>query len=124
LLGAIQKYKFTLLTLQEIELKTRFNIDEGIKPFWNKTNWLTSYIEFKDRAERLLKKFEAEELDEYINHSASELLYKILGVNGELLEQIGIDKTKSYTTMRINQIIQRERDNLKRFTDLMKEPNN
>jgi hypothetical protein len=108
-LNAIQTYSFKLITLQEIELKTMFNLDEGIKSLWNKTNRLTSYTEFKDRAERLLKKIEAEELDEYISYSASELLYEILGVNGELLEQIGIDNTKNYTTTRINQIIQRAR---------------
>ena len=122
LLDAIQTYRFKLITLQEIELKIMFDLDAGIKTLWNKTNRLTSYIEFKDRTERLLKKIETEELDDYIGYSASELLYGILGVNGELLKQIGIDNSKSYTTTRINQILQRARDNLNIFTDLSREP--
>jgi len=121
LLDANQTYSFKLITLQEIELKTMFNMDRGIKHLWNKTNRLTSYAEFKDRTKKLLKKIEAEELDDYIGYSASELLYEILGVNGELLEQIGIDNTKSYTTTRINQIIQRARDSLSIFTDLTRD---
>jgi len=120
LLDANQTYSFKLITLQEIELKTMFNMDRGIKHLWNKTNRLTSYAEFKDRTKKLLKKIEAEELDDYIGYSASELLYEILGVSGELLDQIGIDNTKSYTTTRINQIIRRASDNLSTFADLMR----
>jgi hypothetical protein len=76
-----------------------------------------AFDEFTDRAEKLLKKIEAKELDEYIGYSASELLYEILGVNGELLEKIGIDVTNSYTTTRINHILQQARDSLRIFTE-------
>jgi hypothetical protein len=47
-----------------------------------------------------------------MGHSASELLYGIMGLEGELLEKIGIDKTKSYTTNRIKQIIQVSREKI------------
>jgi hypothetical protein len=114
-LNANQIYNFKLITLQEIELKTMFNPYEGIKSLWNKTNRLTIYSDFIDRTERLLKKIQSGELDEYVHYSTSELLYKTLGENGDLLEQLGIDKTISYTTTRINQILQRARDNLRRF---------
>lgn len=117
LLDANQTYSFKHITLQEIKFKTMLDLDEGIKPLWNTTNRLTLYEEFKDRANRLINKIEAEELDDCINYSASKLLYEILGVNGELLEQIEIDKTKSYTTTRIRQIIQQAHDYLNIFTD-------
>ena len=71
ILDAKQRYRFRLLTLQEIKLKTMYNFDEGIKHLWNQTNRLTSYVEFKDRSEKLLKKIEAGELDEYIRNSSS-----------------------------------------------------
>jgi hypothetical protein len=112
ILNAKQTYNFKFLTLQEIELKTMFVLDEGLKQYWNNVNRLTSYIEFRDRAERLLNKIKAKELDDYISYSSSRLIYEILGEKGELLEQIGVDKTNSYTTNRINQIIQQSRDKL------------
>ncbi len=112
ILNAKQMCNFKFLTLQEIELKTMFDLDEGLKPYWNNVNRLTSYIEFRDRAERLLNKIKAKELDDCISYSSSRLLYEILGEKGELLDIIGIDKTNSYTTKRINQIIQQSRDKL------------
>jgi hypothetical protein len=117
LLDANQTYKFKLIILEHIKLKTMFDLEEGIKPLWNKTNRLTSFNEFTDRTEKLLKKIETKELDEYIGYSASELLYEILGANGELLDKIGIDSTNSYTTTRINHILQLARDNLRIFTE-------
>ncbi len=115
-LNANQFYNFRLITLQEIELKSMFNPEDVIKLYWNKTNRLTLYSEFKERANRLIKKIEAEELDEHACYSASELLYQILGIQGELLEHIGIDVSRSYTSTRLNQIIQRACDNLSFFT--------
>jgi hypothetical protein len=107
--NANQFYSFKLITSDFIELKTQTSFEVGIKYLWNKTNRLTLFTEFKDRAEMLLDKMEAEELDEYLGYSASELLFEIMGVNGELLEQLGIDVTKSHTSNRINQIIEKNR---------------
>jgi hypothetical protein len=115
-LNANQPYSLKLITLQEIEFKSMNNPNEVITLYWNKSNRLTLYSEFKDRADRLLKKIESEELDEYMCYSASEIFYMILGIQGELLEQLGIDISRSHTTTRLNQILQRARDNLSFFT--------
>lgn len=123
MLNSNQFYNFRFLTLQEIEFLSKYTPDDVIKLYWNKTNRLTIYSEFIDRAERLKEKIQTEKLDMCLSYSASELLYQILGVQGELLVHLEIDISQSYTTTRLNQIIQRARDNLSFFTRSLQNEN-
>lgn len=110
ILDAYQKYQLKLITLQEIELKASSLKNERITNILNEENRLTSYLEFKKRGEKLLKTIEIGELDDYIQFSASEILYEIMGKNGKLLERLGIDITESYSKKRINQISNKNRN--------------
>ena len=94
-----------LITLQEIELKVEQLVTERINTLPYIENRLTAYMEFKDRSQKLLRMIQAGILDDCIKFSASELLFRIMGDEGELLERIGVNIADSYTSNRIFEIV-------------------
>jgi hypothetical protein len=90
MLGALQKYKFTYISEDQINLGM-FGVTEIDKKIETEIR-LTYYYTFWDRFEKLCKAIQSGELDDYTNLSASQLIYETMGNSGKLLPII--DKPK------------------------------
>jgi hypothetical protein len=126
ILNANQKFKFILVTLQEIESNVDSLLMGRLKSLPYKECRITSYHHFKNRGEKLLKFIIAGKLDDYTHFSASDILFRIMGSDGELLEYLGINN-KNYSINRVNQIIANKSFQLTRLRKLFEsiyEPTN
>ncbi len=127
ILNANQKFKFIFVTLQEIQLNVDSFLMGGLFKLPHIDCRLTSYQQFKERGEKLVKMIEAGKLDDHIQFSASEILYRIMGNEGELLERLGIDKNENYSIDRVTQIFTEKYNQYTRLHDLFEsisEPTN
>jgi hypothetical protein len=107
--NTVQEYSFQTITQQEVNLRIQNNLEIGLNDIWNHVNRLTEYNEFTSRAAQLVDNLEAGKLEIEDNVTYGELLYEILGTEGQLLKALGIDPEKNLTHTILESKIQEQK---------------